>query len=62
MTTLYEISQQREREQQRPYDPYTDGALEALKRAALKARRRNIALLGSVVTYRDGKIVYDTEP
>ena len=62
MTTLYEISQQREREQQRPYDPYTDGALEALERAALKARRRNIALLGSVVTWRDGKIVYDTEP
>ena len=62
MTTLYEISQQREREEQRPYDPYADGALEALKRAAVKARRRNIALLGSVVTYRDGKIVYDTEP
>ena len=62
MTTLYEISQQREREEQRPYDPYADGALAALKRAAVKARRRNIALLGSVVTYRDGKIVYDTEP
>ncbi len=62
MTTLYEISQQRQREQQRPYDPYTDGALAALQRAAKKARERNIALLGSVVTYRDGKIVYDTEP
>ena len=62
MTTLYEISQQREREEQQPYDPYTDGALDALKRAADKARRRNIALLGSVVTWRDGKIVYDTEP
>ncbi len=62
MTTLYEISQQREREEQRPYDPFTDGALEALKRAAIKARRRNIALTGSVVTWRDGKIVYDTEP
>lgn len=37
-------------------------ALEAMKRAAIKARKRNIALLGSVVTYRDGKIVYDTEP
>ena len=62
MTTLYEISQQRQREQQRPYDPYTDGALAAMKRAAEKARKFNIALLGSVVTYRDGKIVYDTEP
>ena len=37
-------------------------ALEAMKRAAIKARKRNIALTGSVVTYRDGKIVYDTEP
>jgi hypothetical protein len=62
MTTLYEISQQRDREEQRPYDPYTDGALAALKRAAEKARKRNIALLGSVVTYRDGQIVHDTEP
>ena len=54
------------RESQQPdeqsYDPYTDGALEALKRAAVKARRRNIALTGSVVTWRDGKVVYDTEP
>ena len=62
MTTLYEISQQRERIEQRPYDPFTDGALAALKRAAIKARRRNIALTGSVVTWRDGKVVYDTEP
>ena len=62
MTTLYEIAQQREREEQRPYDPYTDGALAALQRAAVKARRRAIALTGSVVAYRDGKIVYDTEP
>lgn len=62
MTTLYEVSQQREREEQRPYDPFTDGAMEALKRATEKARRWNIALLGSVVTWRDGKIVYDTEP
>ena len=62
MTTLYEISQQREQEVQPPYDPFTDGALEALKRAAIKARRRNIALTGSVVTWRDGKVAYDTEP
>ena len=62
MTTLYEISQQRERAEQRSYDPYADGAMDALKRAAVKARRRNIALLGSVATWRDGKIVYDTQP
>ena len=62
MTTLYEIAQQRDQQGKQPYDPYTDGALAALKRAAEKARRRNIALLGSVVTWRDGKIVHDTEP
>ena len=65
MTTLYELSQQRQQSRQaaqHPYDPFVDGALEAMKRAAIKARKRNIALTGSVVTYRDGKIVYDTEP
>ncbi len=46
----------------RPYDPYREGALDALRRAAKKARRRDIALTGSTVSYRDGKIVYDTEP
>ena len=48
--------------EQRPYDPYRDGALDALRRAAQKARKRDIALTGSAVSYRDGKIVYDTEP
>ena len=62
MTTLYEVSRQRQQDEQRPYDPYTDGALAALKRAAVKARRYNIALTGSVVTWRDGKVAYDTEP
>ena len=65
MTTLYEILQQRQQSgqaAQHPYDPFVDGALDAMKRAAIKARKRNIALLGSVVTYRDGEIVYDTEP
>ena len=37
------------------------GAEAALRRAAIKARRRAIALTGSVPTWRDGKIVYDTE-
>lgn len=43
-------------------NPYWLGAEAALKRAAKKARRRDIALTGSAVTYRDGKVVYDTEP
>ena len=43
-------------------NPYWLGAEAALKRAAKKARRRDIALTGSAVSYRDGKVVYDTEP
>ena len=37
------------------------GAEAALKRAARKARKRAIETTGSVPTWRDGKIVYDTE-
>ena len=33
----------------------------ALRRAAIKARRRAIETTGSVPTWRDGKLVYDTE-
>ena len=48
---------------QRPRDPFADGALAALQRAAKKARRRAVALDGYVATFtKDGKIVYDTEP
>ena len=40
-----------------------DPGLEAaMRRATMKARRRAIALTGRVVTFRDGEIVYDTEP
>ena len=38
------------------------GAEAALRRAAEKARKRAIETTGSVPTWRDGKIVYDTEP
>lgn len=63
MTTLYEVAQQQERqEEQRPYNPQIDGGLAALRRAAYKARKRDIALTGSTVSWRDGKVVYDTEP
>ena len=36
-------------------------ALAALRRAAVKARRQSIEVTGSVPTWRDGKIVYETE-
>ena len=62
MTTVFEVSQQRERDERRPYNPQIDGGLAALRRAAYKARKRAIALDGYVATWRDGKIVYDTEP
>ena len=62
MTTLYEVSQQRDQGEGRPYNPQIDGGLAALRRAAYKARKRAIALDGYVATWRDGKIVYDTEP
>ncbi len=39
----------------------TLAALAAMRRAAVKARRRAIEATGSVATWRDGKIVYDTE-
>ena len=37
------------------------GAEAALRRAAKEARKRAIETTGSVPTWRDGKIVYDTE-
>ena len=42
-----------------PNDP---GIRASLERATAKARRVAIALTGSVLTERDGKIVYETEP
>ena len=46
-----------------PQEPSADSlaALAALRRAAVKARRRAIETTGSVPTWRDGKIVYETE-
>ena len=61
MTTLYEVSQQRGSEEERPYNPQIDGGLAALRRVAYKARKRAIARDGYVVTWRDGKVVYDAE-
>ena len=38
------------------------GTEAAMRRATMKARRRAIALTGRVVTFRNGKVEYDTEP
>lgn len=38
------------------------GIEDAMRRATMKARRRAIALTGRVVTIRNGKVEYDTEP
>ncbi len=46
---------------ERPRHPDFVGAEAALKRAAIKARRRAIEVSGSVAIYRDGKIVHVTE-
>lgn len=43
-------------------DPFWIGVEAALHRGAKKARKRAIALNGYVATYRDGEVVYDTEP
>ncbi|MYC08107.1 MAG: hypothetical protein F4X57_13200 [Chloroflexi bacterium] len=40
---------------------YIKGMDAAMRRAAIKARKRAIETTGSVPTWRDGKIVYDTE-
>ena len=40
---------------------YNAGMDAAMRRAAVKARRRAIETTGSVPTWRDGKIVYETE-
>ena len=45
----------------RPRSERFIGAEAALRRAAVKARRRAIETTGSVPTWKDGKIVYETE-
>ena len=38
------------------------GALAALRRASIKARLRALEVSGSVVMYRDGNVVYESDP
>ena len=54
-------SEKPETQEQSPEPDHADLALIAMRRAAVKARRRAIETTGSVPTWRDGKIVYDTE-
>ena len=49
------------KETKRPRSERFIGAEAALRRAAVKARRRAIETTGSVPTWKDGKIVYETE-
>lgn len=50
-----------ETSEQPPELDHAELALTAMRRAAIKARRRAIETTGSVPTWRDGEIVYDTE-
>ena len=43
-------------------DTTIPGLEDAMNRASQKARKRAIALTGRVVTIRNGKVEYDTEP
>ncbi len=47
--------------EQSPELDHFELALIAMRRAAVKARRRAIETKGYVHTWRDGKIVHDTE-
>ena len=63
-TNMDEKKQTGEKERWTFSNPETTipGIEEAMRRATIKARKRAIALTGRVVTFRDGRIVYDTEP
>ncbi len=58
---LTEPQQEGEHAEETQWSADALAGLAALKRAAIKARRRAIETTGYVVTWRDGKIVYDTE-
>ena len=47
-----------------PVDPDIDnaGAMAALRRASIKARRRALRVSGSVPMWRDGKVVHESDP
>ena len=62
MTTKQSVTtEQPATQEQTPEPDHAELALIALRRAAIKARRLAIETDGYVETWRDGKIVRDTE-
>ena len=62
MTTEQPVTTENIAKPDQDHEPdHAELALIAMRRAAIKARRRAIETTGSVATWRDGKIVYDTE-
>ena len=59
------MNTERKEPNDRPFDPdfgqTPDPGLAALKRAAIKARRRAIETSGYVAVLRDGKVVWDDD-
>ena len=47
---------------QEPMNADNAGALAALRRASIKARRRALEVSGSVLIRKNGKIVYESDP
>ena len=53
------MSSQNQKSTRKPRDPDLVGAEVAMRRAAKRARRRAAETTGSVVVYKDGKIVQE---
>ena len=53
------MSSQNQKSIRKPRDPDLAGAEVAMRRAAKRARRRAAETTGSVVVYKDGKIVQE---
>ena len=62
MTTKQPVTTENITTPDQDHEPdHAELALVAMRRAAIKARRRAIETTGSVPTWRNGKIVYDTK-
>ncbi len=51
-----------DRSGEEPVNADNAGALAALRRASIKARRRALEVSGSVLIRKNGKIVYESDP